>query len=318
MRAHVWYRVPRWLMPTLRAMPPFDDMAHCEHPEHDAPIDATRYDVTPVGASAEAASRDALLHLEAACLSVQPSDGETVVWIGSTIDAQGHVAECKELFARAPAEVWRNPVADDAASEVGPEVAAGPEAAAGPAAAAGPEAAVGPEAAAGPEEEVARCLQEALALEERTFELQIQPLPVASPSSVPPPSPSPPPPPPPPEPPRDAEPVQTQTPRTLVLHDGELVLALESHLTPRCLRLLGANRTSWPTAEAGRFVALATSGAAVQIGNALVDAGSYTAEGVDACYEWTGSTRAKRAPAGGPRGRVMRLVREKSRRRERR
>ena len=96
------------------------------------------------------------------------------------------------------------------------------------------------------------------------------------------------------------------------------MLALESHLTPRCLRLLATNRTSWPTAEKGRFVALATNGLAVQIGNALVDASSYTAEGVDACYEWKGSARAKRAPAGGPRGRVMRLVREKSRRRERR
>ena len=301
MRAHVWYRVPRWLMPTLRAMPPFDDMTHCERPEHDAPIDATRHDVIPVGASAETASRDALLHLEAACLTVQPSDCDTVVWIQSTIDAQGNVAECKELFARAPAEVWCNPVADEDDEQ---ECVSGPKVV--------------------PVPQARSNLEEALALEERTFQLQIRETPVSRLLLLesPPRTPSPRPPPPPPELPRDAEAeaeaVQTQTPRTLVLRDGEPMIALESHLTPRCLRLLGANRTSWPTAEQGRFVTVGTSGRAVQIGTALVDVSSYETEGADARYAWTGAARAKRAPEGGPRGRIMRLVRDKSRKRERR
>ena len=308
MRAHVWYRVPRWLLPTLRTMPPFDEMARCEQPEYDAPIDATRHDVTPVGASAEAASRDALLHLEAACLSVETGDAESVVWIKSTIDAQGNVTECSELFARAPAEVLRNPE-----PEVEPERCGGE-----------PSRAEGTVS-----------IEEALALEARVFQSQSFSASVleweggAAPPEVGRDPPAevgrdPPPPPPPPPPPNlsgDApggEAPEDAAPRTFVRREGEAVLALESHLTPRCLRLLATNRTSWPTAEKGRFVALATNGLAVQIGNALVDAGSYTAEGVDACYEWKGSARAKRAPAGGPRGRVMRLVREKSRRRERR
>ena len=291
MVTHVWYRVPRWLLPTLRTMPPFDGMAHCERPEHEAPIDATRHDVTPVGASAEAAARDALSYLEAACLSVETSDGEVVVWIKSTMDAQGNVTECDELFARAPAEVLRNP---EPAPERG-QCGDGPVS-----------------------------LEQALALEAHAFELQIfndAPPPPGSPSAaagnVAAPQPDAPPPPPPPDLPGDGA-LGDDAPRTLVRREGEAMLALESHLTPRCLRLLATNRTSWPTADEGRFVALTTSGAEVQIGTALVDAGSYTAEGVDACYEWKGSARAKRAPAGGPRGRIMRLVREKSRKRERR
>lgn len=305
MRAHVWYRVPRWLLPTLRTMPPFDDMAHCADPEHDAPIDATRNDVTPVGTSIEVASRDALLNLEAACFSVH-SDEETLVWIESTIDAQGTVAECNELFSRAPAEVLRNPA----------EVLRNP--------------AEDERATPGPAENIRHAadralpevseLEEALALEARTFELQVHvsdPCALEAPlDSLPPQLP----PPPPPELPLDAEApyhANAGAPRTLVTRDGEVVLALESHLTPRCLRLLATNRTSWPTEE-GRFVAVGTSGSAVHIGTMLVDAGSYAADGVDARYEWKGAARAKRAPEGGPRGRIMRLVREKSRRRERR